>query len=61
MTKHELQKEYVHAMKLLELLGYDIQQDVNAQFLKRYQEIVLNPAPKNKGGRPKGYRKKVKK
>jgi hypothetical protein len=60
MTKHELQKEYVHAMRLLELLGYNVQEDVNAQFLNRYQNIVLKPGRPKKSGRPFGYKKKPK-
>ena len=60
MTKHELQKEYVHAMRLLELLGYNVQEDVNAQFLNRYQNIVLKPGRPKKSGRPLGYKKKPK-
>jgi hypothetical protein len=60
MTKHELQKEYVYAMRLLELLGYNVQEDVNAQFLNRYQNIVLKPGRPKKSGRPFGYKKKPK-
>jgi hypothetical protein len=47
-------------MRLLELLGYNVQEDVNAQFLNRYQNIVLKPGRPKKSGRPFGYKKKPK-
>ncbi len=59
MTRYEKEILYPDAKRLLELLGYNTDEKIYDQFLNRYQEIVNNPAPKNKGGRPKKYKKKL--
>jgi hypothetical protein len=60
MTKYEEQILYPEAKRLLQLLGYNTDEEIYAQFINRYQDIVLKPGYANKGGRPKKYKKKIK-
>jgi hypothetical protein len=60
MTKYEEQILYPEAKRLLQLLGYNTDEEIHAQFINRYQNIVLKPGRPKKSGRPFGYKKKPK-